>query len=707
MKKIKQLTRRKKYIKKNNKKVKTKKYAKKKFFKKIYKGGELSSKERTELYQNYTKDMNNIVNKVQNSLSKVSSANDLKKLIDSVKKSYDPTKITIYSIIEKYICPLLINDNKSKLTDEDVFNEVNQYIEMSKIDLSKTKIPNLPKSIYLMNLFDIVDVFINKYPENMVIVRYLEVNLKSIDNTENINQLIMILNIIYHSNYDYTVKYQLYKFYLFLYKEEIKKHDELKNLVNMIIILSTQENTYEFINFIVEKNPTIKEKMNHVSLKDIILSNAKNVNLKITRSIPVYIFWNSLFEEKTGMNIFDFKRAFFKYISTTDNICSVIREKLPGFSFVDTSVIIDEYPYCFGFILISIISYIVRDSCSFLIKGGKSIQLALYDKYINNLDIDTSNSDGRSKVVDLIYNSYVDLYKSFKTRGREIDTSFYTTHKGVEYSKKDPSIDPFNRIIKTKINTELEFVNKQDYENFIYEVKNIIYSRYKSYDIDTTIVLKLTDKSILIDELSRKTQEMARNIALLIEWLSEENNFLKFKYHNSRFSPTYKITYLSENKIREKIPSEGDKSEESKLYYYDNNAEYQMLTKMEELSEEDKNGYENAVNENGEKKFRPMYFTEIIDIGYKVDKTINLSSIQNVELKFDGFNGLVEYQKLEDIVEEKIRDVNITYKDSTKPNEIYYKNKAIKQLNTFEQIKFEILYKFINLIENSVAKTNK
>ena len=463
--------------------------------------------------------------------------------------------------------------------------------------------------------------------------------------------------------------------------------------------LATLESNFDLIKFIVFNNVDIQNYLinKHKSIKDFMLSYGNIRYIKMTRKIPIYNYWNSLVEKRTGMNVFEFKRKLLEYVKSND-ICRVIREKLLGFSPVDNSVILDEFPYCFGFLLISIISYLLQEKCSILLTGGKSIQLALYEFYLNRLDLDTTNAEMRTNIINFIYNSYVELYQIYKSRGKNLDSSFYYTNtKNTNYNETDPTLLKNAPIIKGKISQILDF-NKEVYKSFINNVKNII-SKYVSYDIDTRIVLNDIG-SLTPEEINIKSQVIARNTSLFVEWLSEENGYLKFKYHRSSFSSTYKIGYLSDNKIRERMPSEETRSEESKYIYYNNEQEYQTQDTIDGMSEEAKQQYESTLNSKGEKAFDAKYYTEIIDVGY-TNKEINRSSIQNINVQFGEFNGIVEYQNLGEIIKDKFNDIYVTYKDATKKNEVYYKEKAQKQLIMFENFKYNIVNEMIKLMKKA------
>ena len=331
--------------------------------------------------------------------------------------------------------------------------------------------------------------------------------------------------------------------------------------------------------------------------------------------------------------------------------------------------------------------------------GGKSIQLALYDYYLNSLDVDLEDPKKRTSVINFIYDKYVEQYKTLKLHGKQIDTSFYyrnTKNTNYNYNDTDPTLVKNVPLVKGKISLVVDEYNRENYKNFINNVKNII-SRYVSYDIDTRVILNDIG-TLTPQEVNRKSQVVARNASLLVEWLSEENGYLKFKYHRSSFSSTYKIGYLSDNKIRERMPSETIRSEESKHVYYDNETEYQTMDLISDMSKESVDDYKTKIK-NGKKVWDAKYYTEIIDIGYSANKVVNKSSIQNINVQFGEFNGVVEYQDLKEIVDDKLNDINVTYKDTTKPNEVYYREKATSQLNMFSEFKYHIVNEMIDLMK--------
>ena len=77
------------------------------------------------------------------------------------------------------------------------------------------------------------------------------------------------------------------------------------------------------------------------------------------------------------------------------------------------------------------------------------------------------------------------------------------------------------------------------------------------------------------------------------------------------------------------------------------------------------------------------------------------SSIQNINVQFGDFNGVVEYQNLKEIVKDKLYDIRVVYKDTTKPNELYYKEKANNQVNMFAEFKYHIVNEMIELMKNA------
>jgi hypothetical protein len=705
--KIKHNTKRKKYIKKkkNDKTIKRKKYSSKK----IRGGAQLTVNQRQNLITNYKLDLEKLLNKVKSSLTSLTTDRDFYNMIESRQDE-------VNDIVNKYICALLINDIAPDAPNDKVVQEINKYVNESNVDLSKvrSKIPNLPLSYPMIQPRNIIPLFVNneKYLRRMdIILKYIAGFIASTD--DSLGGLLFILNIIDNSRNTNEVKSKLYHIIFKMYENKIKNFsDEVytnttsgaqrdHKIVTLMMILAKLESNFDLIKFIVFNNVDIQDYLinKHKSIKDFILSYGNIRYIKMTRKIPIYNYWNSLVEKRTGMNVFEFKRKLIEYVKSND-ICRVIRAQLPGFSPVDNSVILDEFPYCYGFMLVSIISYLLKEKCSILLTGGKSIQLALYDNYLNNLDIDTTNAAMKTKIINFIYDKYVEHYKISKSLGKQIDTSFYYTNtKNTNYNDTDPTLIKNAPLLKGKISLALDEYNRENYKKFINKVKNII-SRYVSYDIDIRIILNDIAR-LTPEEINRKSQVIARNASLLVEWLSEENGYLKFKYHRSSFSSTYKIGYLSDNKIREKMSSEEIRSEESKHIYYNNEQEYQTLDTIEMMSEESRNTSQNIKNSKGDKAFDEKYYTEIIDVAFSTNKQTNMASIQNVNIQFGEFQGIVEYQNLKEIVDDKLNDINVTYRDTTKPNEIYYREKAIKQVKMFAEFKYYIINEMIQLIKNA------
>ena len=701
--KIKHNTKRKKYIKrkKNHKTIKRRKVC----FKKICGGAPpMSVNQRQNAETTYNVNLDKLLKNVNTILRTLTTEKEFYNMIESKQED-------INKIIENDICKLLMNDLASDASNEKVVQEVNKYVEKSHIDLRnlRSKIPNLPLGYNLIQPKDMIPLFVNKYTDRMdIITKYIDGYVVPIDGK--LNALLFIVDVIDNSQNTDEVKSELYRTIFEIYKNNIKNFtDEVytntssekqreHKIVTLMTTLAKLESNFELVKYIVSNNADVQNYMmtKHKSIKDFILSYGNIRYIKLTRKIPIYNYWNSLVEKRTGMNIFEFKKKLLDYVKSND-ICRVLREKLPGFSPVNNSVILDEFPYCYGFLLISTISYLLQEKCYILLTGGKSIQLALYDYYLSHLDLDLTNKDMRNIIVDFIYDKYVEQYHILKSQEKRIDTSFYFVNtKNSNYSESDPTYIKNAPIIKGKIGFILEY-NKEIYKNFINNVKNII-SRYTSYDIDTRVVLNDIG-SLSQEEVAIKSQVIARNMSLFIEWLSEESGYLKFKYHRSSFSSTYKIGYLSDNKIRERLPSETTRSEESKHIYYNNEQEYQTQDTIDGMSEEAKQQYEGTLNSKGEKAFDAKYYTEIIDVGYSTNKIPDKSSIQNINVQFGEFNGVVEYQNLKEIVKDKLYDIRVVYKDTTKPNELYYKEKAINQVNMFAEFKYHIVNEMIDLMK--------
>ena len=703
--KIKHNTKRKKYIKrkKNHKTIKRRKVC----FKKICGGAPpMSVNQRQNAETTYNLNLNKLLNNVKTILTSLTTEKDFYNMIENKQKD-------INKIIDNDICKLLMNDLASDASNEKVVQEVNKYVEKSHIDLRnlRSKIPNLPSSYPLIQPKNMIPLFVNKYRSRMdIITKYIDGYVVPIDGK--LNALLFIVDVIDNSRNTDEVKSELYRTIFEIYKNNIKNFtDEVytntssekqreHKIVTLMMTLAKLESNFELIKYIVSNNADVQNYMmtKHKSIKDFILSYGDILYIKMTRKIPIYNYWNSLVEKRTGMNIFEFKRKLLDYVNSND-ICRVIRVQLPGFSPVDNSVILDEFPYCYGFLLISIISYLLQEKCSILLMGGKSIQLALYDYYLNSLDVDLEDPKKRTSVINFIYDKYVEQYKTLKLHGKQIDTSFYyrnTKNTNYNYNDTDPTLVKNVPLVKGKISLVVDEYNRENYKNFINNVKNII-SRYVSYDIDTRVILNDIG-TLTPQEVNRKSQVVARNASLLVEWLSEENGYLKFKYHRSSFSSTYKIGYLSDNKIRERMPSETIRSEESKHVYYDNETEYQTMDLISDMSKESVDDYKTKIK-NGKKVWDAKYYTEIIDIGYSANKVVNKSSIQNINVQFGEFNGVVEYQDLKEIVDDKLNDINVTYKDTTKPNEVYYREKATSQLNMFSEFKYHIVNEMIDLMK--------
>lgn len=694
-------TKRKKYIKKKNNKTNRKKYG----LKKIFGGAPMTVNQRQNLITKYKIELDKLVNKVKNSISSVATEKDFYNFIDS--KQYE-----VKEIVDKYICVLLMNDITPDTPIEQVVQEVNKYIKESIVDISKlrSKIPSLPETYPLVQSKDIIPIFINKYLNRMdIMFKYIKGYIFSIDSK--LSALVFIFNSIYNSSNTNANKSKLYHDVFKIYEDKIKnftdevyttetKNKKIHKMVTLMMTLAALESNFDLIKFIVFNNVDIQDYLvnKHKSIKDFILSYGDIRYIKMTRTIPIYNYWNSLVEKRTGMNIFDFRRKLTEYVKSVD-VCRILREKLPGLSPVSNSVILDEFPYCYGLLLISVISYLLQDKCYVLLTGGKSIQLALYKYYLGKLDVDLTNLEMRNMVVNFIYEKYVEQYKASKLHGLDIDTSFYfvnTRRNKTNPNSNDPTYLSNIPIIKSKITSILEY--QQDaYNEFIKNVKNII-STYISYDIDTRIILNDVEK-LTPEERHIKSQVVARNLSLFIEWLAEDNGYLKFKYHRSSFSSTYKIGYLSDNKIRERMPSETTRSEESKHIYYNNEQEYQTQDIIDGMTEESKQNYESILNSKGEKVFLAKYYTEIIDVGYSTNKSVNKSTIETANLQFGDFNGLIEYQNLKEIVDDKLNDINVVYKDATKPNDVYYREKAVGQMNMFADFKYRIINEMIKLMK--------
>ena len=702
--KIKHNTKRKKYIKKkkNHKTIKRRKHG----LKKMYGGAPMTVNQRQNLITKYKLDLDKLLNNVRTNLTTMRTDRDFNNFIESKQNE-------INQIAEKYICILLMNDITPDTPIERVVQEINKYIKESNIDLSslRSKIPSLPPSYPLIQATNIIPLFTNKYLSRMDIVfKYIKGYILSVD--DSLDALLFIFRTIYNSPTTDELKSKMYHIIFKIYEDKIKNYTDevyttnssekqrVHKIVTLVMNLATLESNFDLIKFIVFNNVDVQDYLinKHKSIKDFMLSYGNIRYIKMTRKIPIYNYWNSLVEKRTGMNIFGFKRKLLDYVKSND-ICRVLREKLPGFSPVDNSVILDEFPYCYGFLLVSIISYLLQEKCSILLTGGKSIQLALYDYYLSHLDLDLTNKDMRNIIVNFIYDKYLEQYNILKSLGKQIDTSFYFVNtKNSNYNESDPTYIKNAPMIKGKIGFILEY-NKEIYKNFINNVKNII-ARYTSYDIDTRVVLNNVG-TLTPEEVNIKSQVIARNMSLFIEWLSEENEYLKFKYHRSSFSSTYKIGYLSDNKIRERLPSETIRSEESKHIYYNNEQEYQTQDTIDGMSEESKQQYEGTLNSKGEKAFDAKYYTEIIDVGYSTNKVTDKSSIQNINVQFGDFNGVVEYQNLKEIVKDKLYDTDVVYKDTTKPNELYYKEKARNQVNMFAEFKYHIVNEMIDMMKNA------
>lgn len=699
-------TKRKKYIKKKNNKTNRKR---KHGFKKICGGGQMTVNQRQNLVTAYKLDLDKLVNKVKGSVGSITTERDFYNMVETKQDE-------VNQIIDKYVCVLLMNDITLETPIEKVVQEVNKYIKESVVDLSKlqSKIPSLPDSYPLIQSKDIISIFLNKYLNRMdIIFKYIKGYILSIDSS--LEALIFIIRSIYSSSKTNETKSKLYQTVFKIYEDKIKnftdeiytttdvKKQGVHKMVTLMMYLATLEANFELIKFIVFNNVDIQDYLvnKHKSIKDFILSYGNIRFIKFTRTIPIYNYWNSLVQKRLGMNVFDFRRKLTEYVKSID-VCKVLREKLPGLTPINNSVILDEFPYCYGMLLISVISYLLKEKCFVLLTGGKSIQLALYNYYLSNLDLDTTNPDMKNKIINFIYEKYVEQYRMSKRHRKEIDTSFYIfntkKNRTSKYDETDPTYLNNAPIIKGKINLILEY-GKDHYKQFIENVKKII-ARYVSYDIDTRIVLNDVEK-LTPEDRHIKSQVIARNLSLFIEWLAEDNGYLKFKYHRSSFSSTYKIGYLSDNKIRERMPNETIRSEESKHIYYNNEQEYQTQDTVDGMTEESKQNYESILNSKGEKAFAAKYYTEIIDVGYSTNKVTDKSSIETMNVQFGDFNGFIEYQNIKEIVDDKLNDINVIYKDATKPNDVYYREKAIGQMNMFAEFKYDIINEMIQLMKKA------
>ena len=684
--KIKHNTKRKKYIKKkkNNKTIKRRKH----YSKKTYGGGPMSVNQRQNLITKYKLDLDKLLNKFKNNINSVSTDQDFYNAIESIK-------VEINEIIDKYICILLVNDIATDAPNDKVVQEINKYVKETVVDLSKarSKIPNLPPSYPLIQSKDIIPLFINKYLSRMdIIFKYIKGHILSIDNE--LDALLFIFRTIYSSKVTDETKSKIYHIIFKIYEDKIKNYtDEVytttekgkqrhHKMVTLMMILAPIESNFDLIKFIVFNNVDIQDYLinKHKSVKDFILSYGDIRFIKLTRTIPIYNYWNSIVERLNGINIFGLKNKLLEYVKTND-ICKSIRAQLPGFTIVDNSIILDEFPYCYGLLLVSVASYLLQDKCSLLLMGGKSNQLALYDKFIN---ID------RNTIPQYFYDVYVDMYK----QNSKIGSDFYMNLRPTLVTSNPEDLKNKKIILSTiKMNIE----DDKFYEEFQDSMKSVI-SQYKSYDIDIKVLLNDIGSEVTQEEVVRKTQKVARNISLLIEWLSEENGYLKFKYHRSSFSSTYKIGYLSDNKIRERMPSEESRSEESLYLYYNNEVEYLTQDLINEMSEDSKQTYENNLNAKGEKLFVPKYYTEIIDIGYDTSK-MNTSSFEKADLHFGDLNGIIKYRKLDDIIDTIRATVSeIESNPKSKPNDLYYKGKAIKQLNIFNKTREIYVLQMMRLV---------
>jgi hypothetical protein len=699
--KIKHNTKRKKYIKKkkNDKTIKRRKY----YLKKIRGGAPMTVNQRQNLITKYKIDLEKLLNKVKSGLTSVTTEKDFYSMIESKQND-------INEIVDKYICILLMNDITSDTPKDKVVEEINKYIDESIIDLSKlrSKMPNLPPAFRLVQPKDIIPLFINKYTSRMdIIFKYIAGYIVSTD--EKLDGLLFIFDKIYRSEITDETKSKLYSIIFKIYENKIKNFtDEVytittsdgkqrqHKIVTLMMILAKLESNFELIKYIVSNNADIQNYMTtkHKSIKDFIIDYGDIRYIKLTRTIPIYNYWNSLIENRTGMKIFEFKKKLSDYVKAND-ICRVIREQLPGFSPVDKSVIFDEFPYCYGFLLLSVASYLLQDKCTFLLMGGKSNQLALYDSVINL---------GNSEIVDLFYKKYLDMYRN---NYPNLDNTFYVrglpVPKNVTRDISDPRDIKNQKLIASIIKSNLE--NNDFVKEFNTSMKNII-SQYKSYDIDVKVILN--------DEYSKKLnlqtpeqqlierRKIARNTSLLIEWLSEENGFLKFKYRHSNLSSTYKIGYLSDNVIREKDPRQGA-SEQSNYVYYNNEQEYHTHDTIDTMSTQAKEYYESILNSKNEPAFVPKYYTDIIDVSYD---EMDVDVLNNVDLVFGDFQGKISYRNLNDVIKNiehrvSIIDSNLenkTLADKKHRGDLYYREKALKQLGVFYKTNEIFVLEMIRLI---------
>lgn len=698
--KIKHNTKRKKYIKKkkNDKTIKRRKP----HFKKIRGGAPMTVNQRQNLITKYKLDLDKLLNKVRNSLTSVTNDRDFYNMIESKQNE-------INEIVDKYICILLMNDITPDAPNERIIQEINKYLDESIIDLSKlrSKIPNLPPVYRIIQPKDIIPLFINKYTSRMdIIFKYIAGFIVSTD--DKLDGLLFIFDKIYRSEITNETKSKLYSIIFKIYENKIKNFtDEVytntssekqrqHKIVTLMMILAKLENNFDLIKYIVSNNVDIQNYMisKHKSIKDFIIDYGDIRYIKLTRTIPVYNYWNPLVQKRFGMNIFEFKRKLSEYIKTND-ICRVIREQLPGFSPINNSIIFDEFPYCYGFILLSLASYLLQDKCTFVLMGGKSNQLALYDSVINL---------GNDEIIDLFYKNYLEMYRN---NYPNLDNTFYMRSnpipQNVPREVGDPRDIKNKKLISSIIKSNIE--NNDFTKEFNDSMKSII-SQYKSYDIDIKVILN-DDYSKTLNLHTPEQQllerrKIARNTSLLIEWLSEENGYLKFKYHHSNLSSTYKIGYLSDNVIRIKDPNQGF-SEQSNHVYYNNDQEYHTHDTLDTMSNEAKQYYESMLNSKNEPAFSAKYYTDIIDVSYD---QMDMNILNNVDLMFGDFQGKVSYRNLNDVIkniEYRVSKIdnnveNKTLTDKKYRGDLYYREKALKQLGIFARTNEIFVLQMIRMI---------
>jgi vacuolar-type H+-ATPase subunit E/Vma4 len=327
--KIKYNTKRKKYIKrkKNDKTIKRRKY----YLKKIRGGGQMTVNQRQNLITNYQLELDKLLNKVKSSLTTIATEKDFYNMIESRQDE-------VNDIVNKYICPLLMNDIAPDAPNEKVVQEINKYLDESIVELSKlrSKIPNLPPAFRLVQPKDIIPLFTNKYLSRMDIVfKYIKGYILSID--DSLDALLFIFRTIFSSPITDEMKSKLYHIIFKMYEEKIKNYSDevyttnssekqrVHKMVTLMMNLATLESNFDLIKFIVFNNVDIQDYLinKHKSIKDFILSYGNIRYIKMTRKIPIYNYWNSLVEKRTGMNIFDFKRKLLDYVKSND-ICRVL-----------------------------------------------------------------------------------------------------------------------------------------------------------------------------------------------------------------------------------------------------------------------------------------------------------------------------------------------------------------------------------------------